>query len=116
MKTIHNLKLHILEGSEIEQCICAVVRTGIAGPDSERRFWIVRTEPQVFVKNYPPVEYLIIGPAGRDEKLEMLQEGVFEAVGIQVMLDTSGRAPEMDAFDWRSVYDFGRGMAIRLDA
>jgi hypothetical protein len=65
------------------------------------------------VKNYPPAEYLIIGPGGREEKLEMFKEDMFKAVGIQVMLDTSGRAPDIDAFDWGSVYDFGRGMALR---
>lgn len=43
----------------------------------------------------------------------MFKEDMFKAVGIQVMLDTSGRAPDIDAFDWGSVYDFGRGMALR---
>jgi len=113
MKPIKRLELHILEGSRVERCTCTVIRTGVIGPSGERRFWIVRTRRQVFVDGYPPAEYLIIGPAGKDERLETLQEDMFAAAGIQVMLDISGRAPEIDAFDWCSVYDFGRGMALR---
>jgi hypothetical protein len=120
MRKVEKLQLVFSEGSLTERCISSVVRKGVSGPGGVGMYWIVKTSLTLFVNKYPPAEYLIIGPGGRGEKLENLEDDenppVFDTVGLHAMLDLTGRAPDIDSFDWDQVYDFGRGMAtICLD-
>jgi hypothetical protein len=111
------LKLILLEDSLIPSCICSVERRGIAGPDGDRRFWIVKTKKQYrYVGHLPPTKFLIIGPGGKDQSLDYMKDDVIDGIGIQAMQDLTGLAPKIDSFQWTSVYYFAKGFVFDLDA
>jgi hypothetical protein len=115
MKEYMQLKLHLGEGSQVGDCVCRVERRGIAGPDGERKFWLVRTPVRIFVNDLPPTEFLILGPGGKDERFESTQDDIVNSIVIQAMLDITNRAPDIDSFDWPSVRFFAKGIATRLN-
>jgi hypothetical protein len=109
------LKLHFFEGSLVNDCICCVERRGIAGPDGERNFWLVRTEIDTFVGDLPPTKFLILGPGGKAVRLETMEDEIVNSVVIQAMLDLTGQVPDIDSFSWPSVRYFAKGIATKLD-
>ena len=109
------LKIHFWESSLVPDCICRVERRGIVGPDGTRKFWLVSTKTNKFVADCPATEYLIIGPGGKDDRLENIEDEILNSIGIQAMLDLRGLAPNIDSFDWDSVRYFAKGVATRLD-
>ena len=106
--------LFIAEGSLVEKVTATVIKRGIRGPGGAG-YWLVQTEPTKFVEGRPPSTYLIIGPGGRGERLEWMDEGKSSIVGCHMMLDETGRAPNLESFDFRTAYDFGRGDVERLE-
>jgi hypothetical protein len=105
------LKLVFFEGALVREVHGRVIKRGVDGPAGKGRYWIVETPPTAYVRDRPPARYLIIGAAGRRERLEVLDEGEFRDVGCQMMLDETGRAPDIQDFDFKTAYDFGRGVA-----
>jgi hypothetical protein len=109
------LKIVFYEGAEVDEVLGTVVRRGVDGPAGEARYWIVETPPTVFVKGLPIAQFLIIGPGGREGRLEVLDDPGFKGVACQMLLDRTGKAPDIDRFDFQTAYDFGRGMAEIVD-
>ena len=108
------VRIFIAEGSLVKEVKATVVKRGIRGPGG-LDYWLVETKPARFVQDRPPARYLLLGPGGRAERLDWMDDNPSVPVGCHVMLDDSGLAPELEPFDFSTAYDFGRGHIQRLE-
>jgi len=116
-REVRRLKLRFTECAasvDRDEVHCRVVKRGVDGPGGSGRYWVVQVTPMVKVLHLDPSSYLILGPSGKTGRMEALDEGL-RSDYVQVMIDTTGQAPNIESFTFRTVTDFARGIVHVLE-